>query len=113
MPLHSKTTLALDALWAHHHGELRDPHQIAAQWQWSGEVDPALLAYTTRGDWWGCLERASVTLIVSREYEHLLMALTVRGGRPHVSYFRLPHPSGIAVDARRRLVHVASTRNPN
>ena len=104
---------SLEALWAHHHAELRDPHQIAAQWQWSGEVDPALLEYSTRGDWWGCLARAGLTLVVSREYEHLLMALAAPRGRPHVSYFRLPHPSGIAVDARRRRVYVASTRNPN
>jgi uncharacterized protein (TIGR03032 family) len=32
---------------------------------------------------------------------------------PVTSLMRLPHPSGLAVDRDRRVVHVASTRNPN
>jgi uncharacterized protein (TIGR03032 family) len=54
-----------------------------------------------------------VTLLVTREYEHLLMAMRVADGRPAISYLRLPHPSGLAVDRARGVVHVASTRNPN
>lgn len=30
-----------------------------------------------------------------------------------VSFMRLPHPSGVAVDAARGIVHIAATRNPN
>jgi uncharacterized protein (TIGR03032 family) len=56
------------------------------------------------------LEELGVTLLVSREYEHLLLSLAP-GGR--VGFLRVPHPSGIAVDAKRGRVHVASTRNPN
>src|SRR5687767_4385186 len=108
-----KESRQIEALWAHHHAELRDPHQIASQWQWSADVDPSLLTHVVRGCWWQCLEDAGVTLIVSREYEHLLMAICVQNGKPCCSYFRLPHPSGIACDARRQIVHVASTRNPN
>src|SRR5206468_1348209 len=33
--------------------------------------------------------------------------------RPSISWLPLPHPSGMAVDRRRGIVHVASTRNPN
>jgi hypothetical protein len=46
-------------------------------------------------------------------YEHLMMALSVRSGRPRVSYMAIPHPSGVAADRRTRKLHVASTRNPN
>ena len=35
------------------------------------------------------------------------------GGSPAVTYQRLPHPSGLAIDRDRGIVHVASTRNPN
>jgi uncharacterized protein (TIGR03032 family) len=101
------------ALWSSHHGELRDPHHVVVQWEWGSDVDPRLLERRVRGDFWGAVEQAGGSLIVSREYEHLLVALTVRRGRPRVSYLRLPHPSGIAVDSEGQRLHVASTRNPN
>ncbi len=104
---------ALEALWAHHHGELRDPHQIVTQWRQAAEVDPGLFACRVTGDWWGVLDRLGVTLIVTREYEHLVMAFCVEGGRPRTSYLHLPHPNGLAVDAATGRVHIASTRNPN
>jgi uncharacterized protein (TIGR03032 family) len=105
--------LTAEDLWAHHHGEYRDPHQIASQWRHAGEVDAALLQYTVRGRWWQCLEQSGLTLLVTREYEHLVMALSVRRGRPHLSYLHLPHPNGMAVEAEQGHVFLASTRNPN
>ncbi|HEY7699600.1 MAG TPA: DUF4915 domain-containing protein, partial [Vicinamibacteria bacterium] len=48
-----------------------------------------------------------------REYEHLAVGLSVLAGRPQVTYFRIPHPSGLAYDVLRNEVHLASTRNPN
>jgi uncharacterized protein (TIGR03032 family) len=102
-----------DALWAHHHGELRDPHQIVAQWAGASEIDPRLLRHRVRGAFWDVLEETGSPLFVTREYEHLVVALWAHGGRRRVSYLRLPHPSGLAVDVPRGLVHVASTRNPN
>lgn len=103
----------LDGLWAHHHAEWRDPMQIVSLWEGAAEIDRALLAFRTRGAWWDVLEQAQITLIVTREYEHLALALTVAEGRPAISYLRLPHPSGVAFDAARGIVHIASTRNPN
>jgi uncharacterized protein (TIGR03032 family) len=51
---------------------------------------------------------------VTREYEHLVMGLGTRDGRPQVTYMRMPHPSGIAVDRDRGgRVMIAGTRNPN
>jgi uncharacterized protein (TIGR03032 family) len=103
----------LDALWAHHHAEWRHPAQIASQWQEAAETDPRLLRATTRGRWWETLAAAGITLLVSREYEHLLMALRADATGPAVSYMRMPHPSGIVADRDGMTVHVASTRNPN
>jgi uncharacterized protein (TIGR03032 family) len=103
----------LEALWARHHAAWRDPAQIASQWQEAVETDPHLLRYRARGAWWDALAATGATVLVTREYEHLVMALRVDHGQPQVSYLRLPHPSGLAVDRERGIVHVASTRNPN
>ena len=96
-----------------HAGAWRDPSQVVSNWQAASDVDPGLLEYRVRGAWWESLSEAGVTLLVSRETEHLVLALGHPAGRPHISYLRLPHPSGIAVDHRRSTVHIASTRNPN
>ena len=91
----------------------RNPADVVAQWQDAGVLDRSSLEAEVSGPWWQCLAEAGVTLLVSREYEHLLLALSMVSGSPEVSYLRLPHPSGIAFDAARGEVHVASTRNPN
>jgi len=103
----------LVALWAHHHAAARDPLQVALQWDPASRVDPRLLRHTVRGRFWEAVEASGGTLIVTREYEHLVVALAVVRGRKRVSYLRLPHPNGIAVDRRRGLLYIASTRNPN
>ncbi len=105
----------LGAQWAKAQTEWRDPAQIASQWQEALETPPSLLAFRTRGDWWPTLASLRITLLVTREYEHLITALSVDqlGSDPEISFLRMPHPSGIAVDRPRGVVHVASTRNPN
>ncbi len=106
-------SLSAEDLWAHHHAEYRDPHQIVSQWRQAADIDPQLLQFSVRGEWWEILDRSGLTLLVTREYEHLMMALSVRRGRPHLSYLHLPHPNGMAVEAEHGRVFVASTRNPN
>jgi uncharacterized protein (TIGR03032 family) len=101
---------ALSKLHEAQNAQLRDPAQIASQWTGAGSVDPNLLKYSVRGEWWDILRECGITLIVTREYEHLIMAIQA-GGR--VSYLSLPHPSGLVVDRQQHLVYVASTRNPN
>jgi uncharacterized protein (TIGR03032 family) len=103
----------LEGLWAHHHAVLRDPHQIVSQWREASEIDPVLLEARVRGAWWDVLEQAGATLLITREYEHLVMAFCARGGRRRVSYLHLPHPNGMTVDPGRKRVYIASTRNPN
>ena len=98
--------VGIDRAWRH-------PAQVVGCWDGAAAVDPSLLRCRTSGSWWECLESAGVTLLVTREYEHLVIALSVVRGKPLVSYLTLPHPSGLAVDRRNNIVHVASTRNPN
>ncbi len=102
-----------EALWAHHHAELRDPQQIVAQWRQAADVDPTLLQCRVTGDWWDILDELGITLLVTREYEHLVMALCVHEGRKRISYLHLPHPNGLAIDPDAGRLHIASTRNPN
>lgn len=90
--------------------QLRDPAEIASHWTGSGSVDPKLLKYKVQGEWWDALDECGITLLITREYEHLVMAIRAGG---HVSYFSLPHPSGLVADRKSAIVHVASTRNPN
>ncbi|MGH9372171.1 MAG: DUF4915 domain-containing protein, partial [Vicinamibacterales bacterium] len=101
------------ALWARHHADWREGAQVASQWREAALIDPRLLRARATGCWWDVLESAGITLLVTREYEHLVIALRADAGRPVMTFFPLPHPSGLAVDRTRGTVHVASTRNPN
>jgi uncharacterized protein (TIGR03032 family) len=102
-----------ERLWAHHDAQLRDPHEVASQWQGFSDADPGLLKSRVRGPFWDLLRETGLTLFVTREYEHLLIALDGSGKGPVQSHLRLPHPNGMAWDARRHVLYVASTRNPN
>ena len=103
----------LAELWNAHDAAWRDPAEVASLWCNAGVVDPDLLRFTTRRGWWETVAALGATLLVTREYEHLLMALRAGASAPAVSFLPMPHPSGIAVDRRRTVLHVASTRNPN
>jgi len=102
-----------ERLHAEADGAWRNPRAVAALWPGVDAVDERLLRHRERGAFWATLADAGVTLLVTREYEHLLLALHAGRTEPVVSYLPLPHPSGIAVDRKRGVVHVASTRNPN
>jgi uncharacterized protein (TIGR03032 family) len=103
----------LESLWARHHAEWRDTAQIASQWEEASGIDSRLLRSRVRGSFWETLDESRATLLVTREYEHLVMGLSVTGGRPRVTFLRIPHPSGLVYDPERKAVHLASTRNPN
>lgn len=95
---------AHDAMW-------RDPSQVVSQWRDAGRSERGLLTATSRGRWWDLLAEQDITLLVTREYEHLVVAISPHHRRQ--TYIRLPHPSGLVIDRDRKLVHIASTRNPN
>ena len=91
----------------------RDPAQVVSQWGDAAKTDSKLLRYTAHGDWWGILGESGITLLVTREYEHLVMAVRAAKSEPAISYMPLPHPSGLVVNRNSWTVHIASTRNPN
>ena len=101
------------ALWQQHGRDWRHPAEAASRWADAAQVDPRLLRSVASPDWWDLLESLGVTLLVSREYEHLVLALRSSGRGPETSYFPLPHPSGLVVDRVHARAYVASTRNPN
>jgi uncharacterized protein (TIGR03032 family) len=89
---------------------LRDPLEIMARH--SAPVPPGALRFKVVGDFWNVLRKTASTLVITREYEHLVVALSAAAD-PLLTWLGLPHPSGLAVDARNRAVHIACTRNPN
>jgi uncharacterized protein (TIGR03032 family) len=111
MSNHSPAKLA--RLSDHHNAKWRNPAQVLALWEQADKINPDLLSHKVRGGWWDLLARLDITLLVTREYEHLVLAMRADKNGGAVSYLPVPHPSGIAVDRRRGIVHLASTRNPN
>lgn len=95
-----------DAAW-------RDPVAVVSQWADAAAADERLLRGTAHGAFWHTLAAHRLTLLVTREYEHLVIALHAGRRGPAISYLPIPHPNGMAVDRARGVVYVASTRNPN
>lgn len=91
----------------------RDPADVFCHWPDGPDRDQKVFQHSTSGNWWQLLEKHNLTLLVSREYEHLVMALSCSNGKPVITYMPLPHPSGIATDLEQKKVYIASTRNPN
>src|SRR6478735_4993860 len=102
-----------DALWAHHNAQFRDPRQVVVQWPAADAIEPSTFSCRVTGHWWDILEELGITLIVTREYEHLVQAFCVHDGRPRASYLPVPHPNGLAVKPKSGELFIASTRNPN
>jgi uncharacterized protein (TIGR03032 family) len=97
----------------HHEAALRDPEQVISLSTTTTPFDPAALDARFDDGFVQTLEELGVTLLVTREYEHLVVALGARDGALTTSCLRVPHPSGLVVDRTRDVVHVACTRNPN
>jgi uncharacterized protein (TIGR03032 family) len=94
--------------------EFRNSAELFAFWRQAPSSQQNLFAHETKGRWWELLHELKIRLYVTREYEHSIFALaTDDSGRPDISAMCLPHPSGIAIDVKRKSIYVASTRNPN
>lgn len=102
-----------EELWARHDQGWRDPAQVISQWEGAHRLDRRLLHYTVKGDWWDLLHQLGTCLLISREYEHLMISLGATAHTPEISSMCIPHPSGIAVNRKKNLIYIASTRNPN
>jgi uncharacterized protein (TIGR03032 family) len=99
--------------WSEAHSAWRDPEGVISGHSHPQPVDRELLNARVSGDWWGVLERLEACVVIAREYEHLLIAMSTAPEGPRQSFMSLPHPSGLSFDAQAMRLHVASTRNPN
>lgn len=79
----------------------------------AAQVDPRLLEFEETGGFFDLLAAQNFSLLVSREYEHLLLALDGGPDGPIQSPFPVPHPSGFCFDPASRELVVSSTRTPN
>ena len=92
---------------------LRDPAKvIGGDYEANGIVSQSL-DYVIEGSFLQVLEKLKITLLVTREYEHLVLALNAKKGSLRQSFLHLPHPNGIAVNRKTNKVYIASTRSPN
>jgi uncharacterized protein (TIGR03032 family) len=103
----------LQDMWARHSAEWRDTAQITSQYHEASEFDSRLLDWKASSGWWSLLQELGITLIVTREYEHLVVAMSAQSGRPVMTFLPMPHPSGLVIDRQKKTMYLASTRNPN
>jgi uncharacterized protein (TIGR03032 family) len=93
---------------------LRDPLQITSGAAASGfGINSSSIRHQSSDTFIRLLRKHKVSLLLSREYEHLLLILNAEQGKLAQSFFPLAHPSGIAVHPSGKQFYVASTRNPN
>ncbi|MDZ4787569.1 MAG: DUF4915 domain-containing protein [Blastochloris sp.] len=102
-----------ESLWEAHSREWRHPAEALSFWSDAGKVSPGLLEGKAYGQWWEVIEKLKITLLATREYEHLIQSFSMPQGNPRISYLRLPHPSGLAFKPDTKNIYVACTRNPN
>ncbi|MEN9558276.1 MAG: hypothetical protein RL141_645 [Candidatus Parcubacteria bacterium] len=101
-------------LWEQQAAALRDPAEVLCAPYAPSGLSPKSLTTTMDDGFRTLLRRLDITLFITREYEHLVLALSPEGkGKIRQSFVHLPHPSGLAVDHKRQSVFIAATRNPN
>jgi uncharacterized protein (TIGR03032 family) len=100
--------------WHKQQEALRKPEELFAGSFENGGITNDVLKYNSSKEFNALLKKLGVTLIVSREYENLLLSLSAgKSGKLEQSFFHLPHPSGLIADRKNNLLYVAATRNPN
>lgn len=108
-----KNAKAKQALWDAQSRALRHPAEVLCQPYAASGLAPEALRSRVSGNFAALLRKLNVTLLLTREYEHLVLALAPGKKGVEQSFLHLPHPSGLAVDRKRSSVYVAATRNPN
>ena len=81
---------------------LRDPAQVIPLPTTTQFQPGERLAHRVRGDFWGVLARLQIRLLVTREYEHLLLSLGVSTEWPAG---RVVAPAATSVRCRRGPAH--------
>jgi uncharacterized protein (TIGR03032 family) len=106
---------SVDSIWEAHERVWRDPASVISGLDIAAIPKKHQLECEITGPFWDLLAETETTLLVSREYEHFLVALSSFQGKVLVSFLPLPHPSGVSVQYTNDqvCVWVACTRNPN
>ena len=103
-----------EELWGKQNEALRHPTEIFGTSLSQAGITKNTLKHTASAGFTQLLHRMGITLIASREYENMLIALRATSKtKLEQSFFHLPHPSGIAIDHNANKMYVAATRNPN
>lgn len=93
---------------------LRHPSEIFGTTFENAGITTETLKFSATPSFARLLAQLNITLVVSREYENLLLALNSTNGKAiDQTFFHIPHPSGIAADRKLNRLYVAATRNPN
>jgi len=103
-----------ESIWQRQNNAIRHPSEVFGVAYEQAGISGRSLEYAASRGFSEILHSKGITLVVSREYENLLIALSSEDGlRTTQSFFHLPHPSGIVANREKGILHVASTRNPN
>lgn len=102
-----------EKLWEEQGAALRNPLEIICSNPQNNGVVEESLEYTVEGDFFTVLSLLNTTLFVTREYEHLVIALTPLQSKLRQSYLHIPHPSGLVTNKNTKALYIAATRNPN
>lgn len=102
-----------EAMWNAQSKALRHPLEVITGDFTQIGLKNESLQYKVNGLFIKILYELKITLLITREYEHLVIALSADRNKLRQSFFSLPHPSGIAVDKKNNFVFIAATRNPN
>src|SRR3989344_8171983 len=102
-----------EILWEAQNRLYRNPSQVVYDTTAWKDVDKESLRFRLTGSFADILSKAKITLLVTREYEHLVIALRATSTALRQSFISLPHPSGLTVNRESKTVYIVSTRNPN
>ncbi len=108
-----KNSKAKQARWDAQGRALRHPAEVLCQPFAASGLTPEALRSRMSGGFASLLRKLNVTLLLTREYEHLVLALAPGRQGVEQSFLHLPHPSGLTVDRAHASVYIAATRNPN
>ena len=112
--MNSKPKYTKEELWEIQTNAMREPSQIVGSSDLNScGIYEESLEFSADDSFTKILSELDITLLVTREYEHLLLALNSKEGKLNQTFINLPHPSGIAVNRKSKSVYIAATRNPN
>lgn len=109
----SRSSTSKQKTWERQQAALRDPVEILGQSYAQSGLSAESLKLSMDAGFKKILRSLDITLFVTREYEHLAVALSPERTTIRQSFVHLPHPSGLVVDRRSGSVYIAATRNPN